>query len=243
MGGNRLRRLLAVFLALAVVGCSPPDATPEEACNDARLAIGLSTQACTGDAELADARLARASSLPCKARAVEASDYACSKAILAYPCEQVLALGEDLPRWVEIDACRPLFVGPTSGVCSQTADGGCACLQPKEKPVCELPPATETKTPFCCSEGSYPDDGFCVCRYQACAEDAGTCTCSASQSLAGTAVLSCATGAAPAYEECCAGNGQCQCQTSKGCPGNTVSVTACTPQALCGGSLVSTCSR
>lgn len=242
MRGSRLHYLLATLLALGALACSPPDAAPEDACNDARLAIGLSTQACTGDAELADARLARASAIPCRARAVEATDYACSKAILAYPCDTVLALGEDLARWVEIEPCRPLFVGPTVGVCTQSADGTCACLQPKEKPVCELPPASDEKTAFCCSEGSYPGDGFCVCRYQVCVETEGACACSASQSLSGTPTLACAKGAMPAYEECCAGGGGCQCQASRGCKAGTAPVSACTPQTFCGGSLVATCS-
>jgi len=242
MREKRLLRMLATLVALERAGCTPADVTPEEACYDARLAIGLSTQACTGDAELADARFAEASALPCKAKAVDPAVYGCSKAILAYPCEKVLALGADLPRWVEAEACRPLFVGSSVGACTQGADGTCSCIQVKETPSCELPPASDTKTPFCCSVGNYPGDGFCVCRYQECAENEGTCTCSASQSLPGTPTLACGVGVKPAYEECCAGNGVCHCQANQGCKGGEAPVSSCTPQTLCGGTLVTTCS-
>lgn len=236
--------VLLLLASLAVApGCNPvDDVTPEDVCDDARRAIGLRTEACTGDAKLADERFERASALKCKARTVEASFYSCSKAILAYPCSTVAALGEDLPSWVQIDACAPLFVGSSTGVCTQSPDGSCSCIQPQEKPVCELPPASTTATPYCCVDGEYPAHGFCVCRYMKCVEQGASCVCSASEALTGTPTLECFQSAKPDYEECCAGNGKCTCRPAKGCTGGTVSVPSCTPQTLCAGTVVTTCS-
>ena len=88
--------VLLLLASLAVApGCNPvDDVTPEDVCDDARRAIGLRTEACTGDAKLADERFERASALKCKARTVEASFYSCSKAILAYPCSTIARTGE-----------------------------------------------------------------------------------------------------------------------------------------------------
>lgn len=238
-----MRRLVALSLLLVVPACDPvEDLRPEDVCDDARRAIGLRTEACTGDSELADQRFAAASTLTCKAREVSASRYDCSQTILDYPCEAVAELGDDLRRWVAVRACDPLFAGTAAGSCVHAPDGTCSCVKVKEAPSCDLPPASDTATPYCCREGNFPTDGACACRYVKCAEQGSTCVCSASQAPSGTPTLLCAKHAKPDYEECCAGNGLCTCRKGQGCSSSERAVPACTPQALCVGQVVSTCS-
>lgn len=126
-----MRGSLLVLLGLA--GCV------REACVHTQQAVAVRTYDCTGSWDIAEGRASLLAVDPNQCLNEESTSRTCAKAIHALTCKEVLALGDDLGAWMEVDpSCGEVFSVQAAGIGDDSQDGDAVTLQE----TCDCPPAT-----------------------------------------------------------------------------------------------------
>jgi hypothetical protein len=129
----------AVGLSAMLIGSCSHAADKDDACKNANYAIASRTQACTGDAALANQRYENVDSeYKCITADVDLPQYLCASAIDNLTCEQITVCGEDYDCWYAASSeCALIFQHadgsalptPQAGPLSPDLDASPACTE------------------------------------------------------------------------------------------------------------------
>lgn len=121
------------MLAVGLSGCV------REACVHTQQAVAVRTYDCTGNWDIAEGRASRLAVGPNQCLDEDSTSRQCPKAILALTCKEVLALGDDVAAWMEVDpSCAEVFGVGAGGDGDETLDNEPVVVQE----TCDCPPAT-----------------------------------------------------------------------------------------------------
>lgn len=100
------------LLLLPAAACQTYDVDSAEPCRQAGFSIAARTQACTGDADLANARYERfVDQYRCLVKDARVPDFQCAVDVNAVVCTEALAFGDDLDKWLETSkSCSVVLV-------------------------------------------------------------------------------------------------------------------------------------